>query len=239
MVRDMITGTVEGTGSAINVQLGFQPKRIEVVNIDSSNPVKPFLKWIYNMAAASALKTVGSVCLSPAGLAIGSVSKKEVLIANTVVFLVKGVFKSKSTAEVAFTATTHDITAVSGSIQEAVYLYSLDASGTVTVTKGATATGSGNAVVPATPAGNTAIGHLRLAVAAGSTDFNATTDDLDAGHLTDTYTDYSSLGGEELITSGGISQYVGTSGGDSEGFTIGADSDVNVSGETLVYSAFR
>jgi hypothetical protein len=78
-----------------------------------------------------------------------------------------------------------------------------------------------------------------LAVAAGSTDFNATSDDLDAGHLTDTYIDLSSLGGEELITANGISQYVGTSGGNSQGFTIGADSDVNVSGETILWEAYR
>lgn len=40
------------------------------------------------------------------------------------------------------------------------------------------------------------------------------------------------------ITSDGISVYDGTSGGDSAGFTIGADSDVNVSGQTLYYLAF-
>ncbi len=239
MVRDMLTGSVEGTGSAINVSIGFQPRRIKLVNIDSPNPVKPVLEWIYNMAAASALKKAGNVGLSPAGLVIGSSDASTIKITNTVVFLNKGVFKSKSTAETAFTATTHDITALAGSIQEAVYLVSLQADGTGIITKGTTATGAGNAVIPDTPAGETAVGYLRLAVAAGSTDFDATSDDLSAGHLTDTYVDYSSLGGEELITANGITQYEGTSGGNSEGFTIGADSDVNVSGETIVYTAYR
>ncbi|KKL93229.1 hypothetical protein LCGC14_1876820, partial [marine sediment metagenome] len=33
----------------------------------------------------------------------------------------------------------------------------------------------------------TPIGYLRLAVAAGATDFDATSDDLSDGHLTDTF----------------------------------------------------
>ena len=237
--RHVKVGTVEGTGAAINVQLGFTPKKVRVINIDSPNPINPILEWLSGMAAASALKKVGNVCLSAAGLVIGSGDATKIKITNTVVFLNKGVFKSKATAETAFTATTHDITAVSGSIQEAVYLLSLQADGTVIITKGATATGAGNAAIPSTPAGETAIGYLRLAVAAGSTDFDASSDDLSAGHLTDTYVDSSSLGGEELITADGITQYPGTSGGDSDGFTIGADDDVNVSGETILWEAYR
>lgn len=235
--RHVKVGTVEGTGSAINVQAGFLPKKVRIINIDSPNPINPELNWLSGMAAASALKKVGNVCLSDGGLAIGSVSKKEVLIANTVIFLVKGVFYAKTTAEIAFTATTHDITAVAGSIQEAVYLYSVNAAGTVTVTKGTTATGAGNAAIPSTPAGTTAFGYLRIAVAAGATDFNATTDDLDAAHLTDTYVDISSLGGEEMITADGITQY--DSNSNYQGFTIGADADVNVSGETILWEAYR
>lgn len=129
------------------------------------------------------------MCLSPAGLAIGTVSKKEVLIANTVTYLVAGVPKTKTTAEVAFTATTHDIPANASSVQERCFTYSLDASGTCTVTAGGIATGSGKGAVPDPPAGESMIGYLRLAVAAGATPFNATTDDLDSAHLTDTYVD--------------------------------------------------
>jgi len=42
----------------------------------------------------------------------------------------------------------------------------------------------------------------------------------------------------EFITSLGISQYVGTNAL-TEGFTIGADTDVNVDGDTIVYIAIR
>jgi hypothetical protein len=237
--RHVKTGTVEGTGAAINVPIGFIPKKVTIVNVDSPNPVNPVLAWLSGMSAGEALKKAGNVCLAAAGLAIGTVSAAEVKIANTVTYLNKGVFKSKTTAEVAFTATTHDITAVAGSVQEAVYLISLQADGTPIITKGATATGAGNAVIPSTPAGETAIGYLRLAVAAGSTDFDATSDDLSAAHLTDTYVDFSSLGGEELITANGISQYAGAAGSLSAGFTIGADTDINVSGETILWEAYR
>lgn len=128
-------------------------------------------------------------CTSAAGLTIGTTSKKEVRIANTTAYVIDGVFYSKSAAEVGFTATTHDITANASSVQEAVYTLSIQADGTVTITKGTTATGSGNASAPAGVSGEAVIGYVRIAVDAGSTDFDATSDDLDATHLTVSYTD--------------------------------------------------
>lgn len=125
--------------------------------------------------------------LSTGGLVIGSTSKKEVKIASTINYLHNGVFKAKTTAEVAFTATTHDIAANASSVQEAVYLLSLIADGTPTVTMGTIATGSGAAKLPDVPTGKTPVGYVRVAVAAGATKFDATSDDLDAAHLTVTY----------------------------------------------------
>ena len=132
---------------------------------------------------------LGAFCLVAAGLAIGSGSKAKVLIANTVTYLIAGIFKSKSTAEVAFTATTHDIAANASTVQEAVYTMSLQADGTPTLTMGTIATGAGNAVVPAGPSTEAVIGYVRIAMDAGATPFDATSDDLDAGHLTATYYD--------------------------------------------------
>lgn len=134
---------------------------------------------------------LANMCLSAAGLAIGSSSKKKVLITNTVVFTSSGVFKSKSTAEVAFTATTMDIAANASTVQEACYMMTLAADGTPTLTMGTIATGSGKALLPEIPATGTVIGYVRIAVAAGSTKFDASSDDLDAGHLTCTYVDLS------------------------------------------------
>lgn len=137
----------------------------------------------------SLVSALGYSAFSKAGLAIGSGSKAKVLITNTVNFTNNGVMLQKATAEIAFTATTHDIPANADSVQEACYLLSLNSSGTATLTMGTIATGSGNAVVPACPAGNTPIGYVRIAIAAGATPFDASTDLLDAAHITDTYVD--------------------------------------------------
>lgn len=144
-------------------------------------------KLVADMAAARVARLYRA--LTAAGLTIGSAAAAKVKIANTVTFLIAGAFKSKTTAEVAFTATTHDIPAAAGSVQEACYLVALASDGTPSLTMGAIATGAGNAVVPACPAGKAPIGYLRLAVAAGATPFDASTDLLSAGHLTDTYVD--------------------------------------------------
>ena len=45
-------------------------------------------------------------------------------------------------------------------------------------------------------------------------------------------------GTKSLIGSNGITPYAGTNGGDSAGFTIGADADVNVSAETIYWVAY-
>jgi hypothetical protein len=49
-------GTVEGTGSAINIELGFTPAIVRVFNIDGD--VNLF--WNASMPAASGMKTVAA-----------------------------------------------------------------------------------------------------------------------------------------------------------------------------------
>lgn len=127
--------------------------------------------------------------LSAAGLVIGSAVASKVKIANTVTYLIGGAFKSKTTAEVAFTATTHDIPANAGSVQEQCYFVCLDGTGTATIVAGGIATGAGKAVLPEVPAGLCVIGSVRIAVAAGSTPFTGATTLLSAGALTVAYTD--------------------------------------------------
>jgi hypothetical protein len=56
------TGTVEGTGAAINVQLGFVPKKVVLYNIDDAGDLDPILVWNDQMPAAS-----GVLFLSVAG----------------------------------------------------------------------------------------------------------------------------------------------------------------------------
>lgn len=245
MKQDIVIGKVTGTGAAINVSLGFKPSAVRVRNLVKNAE----LFWTDQMTEGHAYKKgtnrIMNMALTAAGLAIGFVSKAKVKIGNTVTFLISGVFKSKTTAEVAFTATTHNIANNAASIQEAVYVVSLAADGTPKLTMGAIATGAGNAVIPACPAGEAPIGHIRVAVAAGATLFNASTDELDAAHLTVTYTDMAFLIASQLgcdcsekITANGISLYAGTSSA-GEGFTIGADTEVNVNTDDLLYEAYR
>ncbi len=133
---------------------------------------------------------VANQCLSAPGVVIGTGSAAKVKITNTVVFTSGGIFKSKTTAEVAFTATTHDIAADADHVKEAMYMLMLAADGTPSLVMGAIATGSGAAVLPERPATGTPIGAVRVAVAAGATPFDASTDLLSAGHITDTYYDF-------------------------------------------------
>jgi len=306
-------GTIEGTGANLNVECGFVPSYVKLFNQDDAGKLFCGLEYFKGMAAGSGLKhNSGTRALASAGLAIGTASKAKLLIANTVIFMIAGLYYSKATAEVAFTATSMDIAANASSVQEAVYLLSLAANGTATITKGTTAAGAGNAAIPATPASNVAIGYARVAVAAGTTPFDASTDELDAAHLTVTYTNVYSLGDSaELLSSLGISEFPGSVAGaqltgtvaatlasatltgtntlfltelvvgdvvklaDGQeltvtaiasatsltvstaattsvatkpanrlsgkvaGFTLGADTDLNVSGETIAYMAIR
>lgn len=136
----------------------------------------------------SEVAEIACMSLNAAGLAIGT-DTAQVLIANTVNYLINGEFKSKTTAEVAFTADDHDIAADADAVQEAVYVLSLQADGTPVLTMGEIASGAGNAEVPAPPEDEAVIGHVRIAVDAGATPFDAGSDALSAGHLTVTYTD--------------------------------------------------
>ena len=49
-------GTVEGTGSAINIELGFVPSRVTLYNIDDAGGLAPKMEWISGMADGSAFK---------------------------------------------------------------------------------------------------------------------------------------------------------------------------------------
>lgn len=128
-------------------------------------------------------------------LAIGSGSKKKVLITTgaTGLFSIEGVmYVTPASAEVAFTATTHDITPSATVVQERIYLVCLDAAGTGSLVAGDQAD-TGKAVAPDVDASLCVIGKVKIAIAAGATKFDASSDDLDASHITDTYTNLSML----------------------------------------------
>jgi len=52
------TGTVEGTGSAINIELGWIPDYVKVFNYDDAGSLFPTIEWWKGMPDASGLKTL-------------------------------------------------------------------------------------------------------------------------------------------------------------------------------------
>jgi hypothetical protein len=144
------------------------------------------------LAMADALTTTMLYhALTAPGLVIGSGDPAKVKVANTVTFVNNGLFKSKTTAEVAFTPTTHDIAAHASLVKEATFTVSLKADLTLVLTMSPIAVGAGNSVQPAAPTGQTVIGKVVIAVAAGATPFTAGTTQLNNGALTVTYVDQS------------------------------------------------
>lgn len=142
---------------------------------------------ISNKDLIGLLKTVKCHGLASAGIVIGTSSAAQVKWGSSIVASVNGKIVTVTTNEVAFTATTHDIPASATSVQEAIYLVEVDAAGTVSLKMGTIASGAGAAQWPEASVDKACVGAVRVAVAAGSTPFDASTDLLSAGHITDTY----------------------------------------------------
>jgi hypothetical protein len=132
---------------------------------------------------------------SAPGIAIGSVSKKEILTAAFTV-VQNGEARTVASAETAFTATTHDIADPDANPREAYYTLSLKNDDTITITKDADAAEDAAVKGPGV-LGELVIGHVKIQHN-GTAIFDATTDDLDAAHLTVTYEDAQDLGASDL-----------------------------------------
>jgi len=57
-MKEVDVGTVEGTGAAINIELGFTPRYFKCFNLDDVGGLAPTLEWFEGMPAASAIKTL-------------------------------------------------------------------------------------------------------------------------------------------------------------------------------------
>jgi hypothetical protein len=139
-------------------------------------------------AAVDLLDTLmtGTVLLTDPGLAIGT-SANTAVKHNEIVAMFNGHRIRIAAGEVAFTATTHDIADPDANPREAIYVISTAVAGTVTITKGDTAAGDA-AVAPSTPANHIKLGEVKVRHD-GTAIFDASSDALNAAHLTVTYTD--------------------------------------------------
>lgn len=112
--------------------------------------------------------------LSSAALAIGTSSKAKVKIVNTFYYMIDGILYSKTSAEIAFTATTHDV----ANGKYAVFVLSIDSAGTVTMTKSADAASLDAVVFPTIPDDEVVIGFV-IIHPSGTGAFDASTTELD------------------------------------------------------------
>ena len=138
-----------------------------------------------NVADVLAIHVGDALLLAPT-LAIGTSSAAEVKN-SAFEIRVNGVTELVAAGETGFTATTDDIADPDASGREIVYVLSVAAGGTITITPGTIAALAAG-VAPSTPAGEVKMGEV-LVAHDGSAIFNATTDLLSAAHITDTYTD--------------------------------------------------
>lgn len=125
---------------------------------------------------------IGKVrCTASPNFRIGTTSAKA-LKSDAFSAYLGGVAVPVAAVETAFTATTHDVAAD----KEARFLVCCSRAGVLTLVKGADAV-AGASVDPAATADTVVVGRVTI-VTVGSA-FDATTDDLDAAHLTVTYED--------------------------------------------------
>lgn len=150
----------------------------------------------YTTVATFTRNTV-SRALSSAGLAEGTNANTIQIAAPNgagVDYMINGVLYHKAdTNNIAMTAL-----AAQAADTYAKYLVSLDAAGTVTLTKGADAASSALALLPATPANQAAIGYIEVQTT-GVT-FTSGTTDLSAAGITDTYVNLFDNTEESVVT---------------------------------------
>lgn len=179
-------------GAGVTVKSGIDTEQEEALRAQVANIVLDLEKLRVQVLGGD-----GAMTLTP-GVAIGVVDAAEILIATSAMQLRGSGAVAVPTAEIAFTATTHDIADTDANPKEKWYTLSVQADGTtVTITMGAIAE-DGLAVKPVAPAGEVVIGWVKVQHN-GSAIFNAVTDDLDAAHITATFEDAPVLTAAALV----------------------------------------
>jgi hypothetical protein len=151
---------------------------MSVKKIDEATPQQKMRDLLLRMLNA---------CFGKAGLAEGT-NAATIKTVAAVDYCIDGLIYTKAiTDNIAITAAA--VQAISTFCK---YLVSVDAAGTVTVTKGTEAATSALALVPALPASSAPIGYFEIATD-GVTTYTAGTTDNGAAGITDTYQDMSSV----------------------------------------------
>lgn len=149
---------------------------------ENSTDLTAFATLVNELKADLNLMYDNGECFGPAGLAEGT-NANTLQVATAFNYRIGNLIYTKAiTDNIAMTALA--VQAVSTFCK---YLVSINAAGTVTLTKG-TEVATDASVLPAVPASNCAVGYINVATD-GSTTFTSGTTDLGAAGITDTYVD--------------------------------------------------
>jgi hypothetical protein len=215
-MSDIVIGSVTGTGVALKVPVGFQPRVVELYNFTSAN--LETMLWMNGMTAAYALKKKDSTFSKATSNGITLYAGGAALPADDDMIL----------NSVALTNTSFSL---NGQPDQPRKL-------TLTITDTTASITVGHITLTGKDKDGTAVTEV-INCAAG------------AGVYTSVYkyytvttivaADFATLGGtsDELIKVGYLDPSDGTVEYLSEGFIIGADSDMNVAGEVILYKAYR
>ena len=228
-------GIAVGTGASLDVPCGFKPTKV-LIRCRQTN-VHGY--WLNSMADAAFVienNDAAAYNLRRCGLSIGTSSDKALKVGAAIgTFL--GVKKYKASAEVAFTATTHDVT----KSKWGSFRVSMASNGTVTLTVSAAVNHNTEALaiagLAATPANEISLGYITIK-AGDAADWDATGHSLAGGGTSPAAeTNYYSGEPDNLLSSGGIT----SSDRDSDSFIwfkIGTSALINVAGYLIEWEAF-
>ncbi len=205
------TGTVEGTGSAISIQCGFRPMAVFVKNIDGEAE----LFWNEEMAAGYGYKTNSGTA---GGTAAAQTFTGTAPISS--LNLATPAFSGTGLTAAGQVITTTDVQTMTLNQCAGMWLISATGATPPNLILSNTAVTAAVAVLTVQGAASTDAGAYKI-----------------VKHLTPVGTNATSAvtgsaGNTALITTLGITPVF-------NGFTIGADTDVNVSAETINWVAFK
>ena len=215
-MSDFVIGSVTGTGFALNVPIGFQPRIVELYNYTSAN-LEEF-KWISGMDAAYALKRKDSTFskLTSAGISMYAGGAANVANDDAIV------------TSVDLTNTSLTIIGQPDQPRQLV----------ITITDTTPGITIGNITIVGKDKDGGAVTEI-IDCADGAGEYTSTYKYYTVTSITTAA--FATLGGssDELIKVGYGAPTNASVEYLAEGFTIGTDTDMNVAGQVILYIAHR
>lgn len=229
-------GSFTSDGAAKTIYSGCTPQKVRVYN-----PAKGrTLEWVKGMADGAGY-IEGNVVNGALNTPTMSIGTTKTRVATALFnFAIAGLRYAKAAVAAGTAPHATTITANGAKPQFAAYGYEIAADGTLDAVSAATTTNKDSAALAlaayqlvAASASHIKLGCVIVECAAGAVDFIGATDNLDDAQVASLAYFYEDLA--TFTTSTGITPV--EVDGSGEGFTIGADTQINVSGDTLYWEA--